>query len=324
MSNLPYYEPSQNMLKAMSSNFNDESLAVESNTFSSYLQTQQLDSENVCSVLSTLLRIEDISNMQVYAQLMQPKVYLRKVKKLCYSFVVCSNADINVEDVVVPNVDEAVLISKASLQEAPPSKNDIMSLLPHKHESLPLKDPMRRVVASVEQVTRTSIQMKFKRGSLHGELSLTEPYFVILRSRRTAFRFMYRAMQLLQESPCLRSYLFPTKPLPIVMPRVNLSSNVILFNDTIASNMEQLQAVHQIVNGPSKEVPYIIFGPPGLLMRNSFSVYHCFYLNFCILFLQARARQQPLSRPFYSCDFDSREVVFLLPLVRTQPVTQLP
>ncbi|XP_017867878.1 PREDICTED: putative helicase MOV-10 [Drosophila arizonae] len=263
MCKLPYYEPSQNMLKAISADFNDESLAVDNKTFSSYLQTQQLDSENVCSVLSTLLNIEDISNMQLYAQLMQPKVYLRKIGKLCYSFVVCSKADINIEDVVVPNVDEAVLIPKASLEEAPPSKNDILSLLPHKHESLPSKNPKRRFVANVEQVTRTSIQLKFKRGTLNGDLSLTEPYFVILRSRRTAFRFMYRAMQLLQESPCLRRYLFPTKPLPVVMPRVNLSSNIILFNDTIASNMEQLQAVHQIVNGPSKEGPYIVFGPPG-------------------------------------------------------------
>ncbi|XP_023171875.2 putative helicase MOV-10 isoform X2 [Drosophila hydei] len=263
MRELPHYEPSQNMLHSMNVDFDDESLAVESTNFRTYLETQQLDSENVCSVLSTLISIEDVSNMQLYAQLMQPNVFLRKVNKLCYSFVLRGNTQINAEDVVVPNVDEAVLIPKASLEESPLSTQPILALLPHKHEALPLKNPMRRYVATVEQVTRTSIQLKFKRGGVRGDLTITERYFVILRSRRTSFRFMYRAMQLLQESPCLRRYLFPNKTLQTVVSKEKSSSNVILFNPSIVSNMEQLQAVDQIVDGPSTEAPYIIFGPPG-------------------------------------------------------------
>lgn len=36
-----------------------------------------------------------------------------------------------------------------------------------------------------------------------------------------------------------------------------------LFNATIASNPEQLEAVRRIIEGPSPHAPYVIFGPPG-------------------------------------------------------------
>ncbi|XP_030554172.1 putative helicase MOV-10 isoform X1 [Drosophila novamexicana] len=263
MRTLPHYEPSQTLLQALDVEFTNESLAKHDTTFGTYLQTQLLDSENVCSVLSILLSIEDVSTMQLYAQLMQPNVLLKKVQKHCFSFVL-GKTQINPEEVLAPYLDEAVLIPKASLDAAPLPKQPILALLPHTHETLPRKDPRRRYVASLEQVTRTSIHLKFKRGGFPaGESALAQRYHVILRSRRTPFRFMYRAMQLLQENPQLRRYLFPIQGLQTVTPKVIKLPNVTLFNQSIASNMEQLQAVQHIVNGPSSLAPYIVFGPPG-------------------------------------------------------------
>lgn len=268
MRTLPHYEPSQTLLQALDVEFTNESLAKHDTTFGTYLQTQLLDSENVCSVLSILLSIEDVSTMQLYAQLMQPNVLLKKVQKHCFSFVL-GKTQINPEEVLAPYLDEAVLIPKASLDAAPLPKQPILALLPHTHETLPRKDPRRRYVASLEQVTRTSIHLKFKRGGFPaGESALAQRYHVILRSRRTPFRFMYRAMQLLQENPQLRRYLFPIQGLQTVTPKVIKLPNVTLFNQSIASNMEQLQAVQHIVNGPSSLAPYIVFGPPGEIKKS--------------------------------------------------------
>ncbi|KAL7738019.1 hypothetical protein ACLKA6_006375 [Drosophila palustris] len=263
MRSLPHYEPKQPLLQALDLNFTNESLSIKDDPFGEYLQTQCLDYDNVCSVLSTLLSIEDVSTMQLYAQLTQPDVSVKKVSKFGYSFTLVGERQFNPEDVLVPYMDEVVLIPKASLLAAPMPEHPIMALLPHKHECLPKKDPMRRFVAPIVQVTRQSIQLTFKSNDFPGDQKLAQRFHVILRSRRTPFRYMYRAMQLLQESPQLRRYLFPTKTSLTVSPGASNLPNLALLNASIASNMEQLQAVKNIVNGPNIQAPYIVFGPPG-------------------------------------------------------------
>ncbi|ALC40978.1 CG6967 [Drosophila busckii] len=261
MRNLPHYEPSQTILNAEQAEFDNESLTINDAKFETYLQTKRLGADNVCSVLAKLLSIEDVSTMQLYAQLMQSDVHINKMGRFVYSFQL-SATQVNPEEVLAPFLDDVVLISQESLIASPLPKQAVLALLPHKHEALPIKDPLCRYIASVDQVTRNRIQFKFKRGAWPGDEALKKSFYVILRSRRTPFRFMYRAMHLLQESPELRSYLFPSKDQQSsytsrILPAVEL------FNKSISNNLEQLQAVQQLVHGPSSQAPYIVFGPPG-------------------------------------------------------------
>ncbi|XP_017077819.1 putative helicase MOV-10 [Drosophila eugracilis] len=286
MRSLPYYQPSNEMLKAQATEFTDNDLIVANTVFAEYLATRNLEFYNVCSVMQTLLTIEDLSNLQKYAQLIQENVAVQRVSKLKYK-ISLRNTRINAEEVVATNIDEVVLVPKSSLIASPLPKQLVLALFPHPHEGLPLKDPMRRHVASVEQVSRTTVHIRFSRGNCPKEEDLLgQHFYVIIRSKRTPIRYMYRALQLLQESPLVRRYLFPfpswltqmvekswihidkranlpswmeVKPLPQPAP----SAAVFLLNSSIYSNMEQLQAVQRIVAGPSLQGPYILFGPPG-------------------------------------------------------------
>lgn len=262
MRSLPQYEPHEALLLALESNFTNESLSAKDAIFSAYLKKQQLNYDNACSVLSTLLNIEDLSTMQIYVEFIQAEVTLKRINRLSYCFNM-PKTNLNPEEVLAPYQDDVVLIPKASLLVSPLSKQLILALLPHRHEQLQLKDPIRRHVASVEKVTRSNIQIKFKRSCFPGEEILSQRFLIIFRSRRTSFRYMYRAMQLLAESPRLRRYLFPIKTPFAVIPRVISLPIVALINKAIGSNFEQLQAVTQIIQGTNSQAPYIVFGPPG-------------------------------------------------------------
>ncbi|KAH8297060.1 hypothetical protein KR044_004312, partial [Drosophila immigrans] len=263
MRSLPHYIPNLTLLHAMEANFSNDSLSTEDDVFGAYLKTRRLDYDNVCSVLSTLLSIEDMSTMQTYAKLMQSDVMLSKVSTNCYSFMF-RETTVSPEDVLVPCLDEVVLIPMHSLLDDPLSLNPILAQLPHKREQFPRKHPFRRHIACVEKVTRQCLQLKFKDNkTFPGEEAMCERFFVIFRSRRIPFRFQHRAIQLLDESPSVRRYLFPAKkPQEVSNDGTNLP-NLLLFNANIASNMEQLQAVKQIVKGPNTLAPHIVFGPPG-------------------------------------------------------------
>jgi len=286
MRNLPHYPPSAEMLDALTTDFTDKDLTATNAVFAEYLATKRLEFYNVCSVMQTLLTIEDLSTMQLYAQLIQKDVAVQRVSKLRYK-IALSTTGVNPEDVVAINLDEVVLVPKSSLAVSPLPKQLLLALLPHPHEGLESKDPMRRHVAGVEAISRTNVHIRFNRGNCPKEEDLLgQRFYVIIRSRRTPMRYMFRALKLLQESPLIRRYLYPFPSwltqmvdqsriqmrdcaiLPRWMrvnppPQPAPPSAIVLLNPTINSNMEQLQAVQRIVAGPSPQGPYILFGPPG-------------------------------------------------------------
>ncbi|KAH8402128.1 hypothetical protein KR009_009972, partial [Drosophila setifemur] len=281
---LPDFPPSNEMLEALIFQFNDISLA-RNPCFAEYLTNRKLEFYNVCSVMRILLSIEDLSTMQSYATLMQSEVAVQKSKRMFK--IRLAPTKMNAEDVVSPNLDEVVLVPKSSLVASPLPKQLILALLPHSHELLPEKDPMRRFVGTVENVSRTTIHIKFSRGSRPGDdYIFGQRFLIIIRSRRLRFRYMYKALKLLQEMPLVRKYLYPfpewlnhlvnqsklcmhngevlpswlqAKPPPVLAPTTVLR----LLNPSIYDNAEQLQAVKRIVAGPSLQGPYIVFGPPG-------------------------------------------------------------
>ncbi|XP_022227562.2 putative helicase mov-10-B.1 [Drosophila obscura] len=278
---LQYYEPSEKMLRALTNNFTDEELKDKDAIFEHYLNTEKLEFHNASSVMLTLLTIEDVTTMKLYSQLIEPNVAIQKAKRNVFKAALTSIASVNAEDVVSPGIDEVVLIPKCSLMASPLPKDLILALIPHPHEHLPRKDPNRRFVARVEQVSRTSVHFKFGRGQTPSNtVWQSQRFHIILRSSRIPIRFMYRALNMLTEMPGLRRYLFPfpgwltkkielhdcqhptwmqIRPPPPTAPPDEIS----LLNKTICDNKEQFEAVQRIVAGPSFRAPFIVFGPPG-------------------------------------------------------------
>ncbi|XP_068144519.1 putative helicase MOV-10 [Drosophila tropicalis] len=282
VNSLDVYEPSKEMLRSLELNFTHESLIVQNPIFADYLVSRQLEFYNACTVMKTLLTIEDISKMKLYAPLVESNVVIHKVSQRCYSFELKNyDKSKNLEDLISSKMDEVVIIPKCSLLVSPLPQS-ILCLLPHCHEGLVRKDPNHRSVAGVEQVTGSKIDIVFPKTLCPREKDfLGKSFTIIIRSKRTPFRLMYRALEILQESPLDRRYLFPfpgwlndmsARPenaLPTWMrsnpapePLAALAP-LCLINETIGSNPEQLQAIERILAGPSLRAPFIVFGPPG-------------------------------------------------------------
>ncbi|XP_027716180.1 helicase MOV-10 [Vombatus ursinus] len=77
---------------------------------------------------------------------------------------------------------------------------------------------------------------------------------------RQPLRVKHRALRLARPQK-LEPLLFPSSPsgIPLLLPTLQL----LLYDRSLESNPEQLQAVRHIVLGTSRPTPYIIFGPPG-------------------------------------------------------------
>jgi helicase MOV-10 len=76
---------------------------------------------------------------------------------------------------------------------------------------------------------------------------------------RNCLKAQHRALELMQSSKWIENICFPkhfdnfTDEYPILA----------WFNPLVGKNLEQSQAVQNIVNGTSKPAPYLVFGPPG-------------------------------------------------------------
>ncbi|ALC41335.1 maker59 [Drosophila busckii] len=263
MEDLPFYPPGQLMINASKLKFNNESLKAVNPQFGKYLQTLNLDYDNMTAILETLLRIEDITTMQCYAKLMKGEKILINFNNEDTSVIECevklSAKEVNAEDILAPGIDEVVLVSKGSLMASPWPIDIILAQLPHAHEALKLGDPMRRFVGLVKKVKRTSVVLEFSKRV--ATFLYDRKFHFIFRSGRVPLRLMYAALRLLQADAATRRYLFPNRQ-QLNAPAATLPKFP-LFNQTIAANNEQLQAVQQIVAGPSTLAPYILFGPPG-------------------------------------------------------------
>ncbi|XP_013103383.2 putative helicase mov-10-B.1 isoform X1 [Stomoxys calcitrans] len=266
---LPSYPPSEKLKVSNKQNFSLASLG-DSEVIKKYMKTLRLTHDNVKEVLQTMLEIEDITEMLDYTDLAQKDVTITWTEKRQYKFAIQKlniPNNVNIDDVVVPFMDDLVVIPKASslIEETTPPKYIIDRLFPHPHE-YEMDQSLRRRVGSVTKVTKDEIHFRFcedenftaiQKFALSGT-----KYDIVIRPRRLPVRYQYRALELLGESEDLRQYLFPQANLLKAIkqgPRMELN----LFNSTIASNPEQLEAVNCILEGPNPNAPFVIFGPPG-------------------------------------------------------------
>ncbi|ALC42204.1 CG6967 [Drosophila busckii] len=245
------------MLKAAAQRFNDQSLTDGNPIFADYIDTLQLYEDNECEVLRTLVGIEDLSDMQQFVKLMESEVIVQMLSIQNFK-IPLTKKEVNPEDVLTADIDELVLVPRDSLVECPMPKQLLQTQLPHKHEHIKANDPRRRFVGTIVEVKRNSVT--FECSKLKG-MPLAGRYLVIFRSSRITYRLMYDALDQLEHDDATRRYLFP-RDYQWISAR-NPQPALRLINPTISSNAEQLQAVSQIVAGPSTLAPYIIFGPPG-------------------------------------------------------------
>lgn len=240
-----YYEPNERMLRALELEFSDEILGKNDATFASYLLSRQLTTENACSVLKTLITIEDISRMLIFAELMQFDVSIKPTKNGNCSIPLPKK---NGQSILIPYVDEVLLLKSGTLQASLKRRERIMEL------------SRGGLAYIVSKATKECVVFRSRYGNISPENFKDQKFDVIFRSPRIPFRLMYRALNLLSTSPETLCYLFPLSNIPKCPSQLK---SFPLLNNNIASNPEQLQAVQQIVAGPNPQAPYILFGPPG-------------------------------------------------------------
>jgi len=269
-------------LEALEANFNDKSLIKAEPKIRPYLQARQLNYDNFCNVLHTLLSIDDISTIQEYADLTQlnKNVDINKRKRYYIKF---SKTSMHNKSLLTSHVDQIVLVRRVDEKESPLTKPLVLA-------NLIQNGPVHTIV----RVTRSSV-------FFNSQAKLLDQSFdVIFRAPRIPVRLMYNALRILEESPDIRRYLFPiadpNKKQALVSNKLN---NLNLFNISIAQNPEQLQAVREIVGGPNPQAPYIVFGPPGECHGNDYPQY--LLIKNVNIHTKAPARLQPLWRPLYSC-----------------------
>ncbi|KAI8122215.1 hypothetical protein FF38_02175 [Lucilia cuprina] len=265
---LPWYPPSEEIKLAKDVNFTAKSLQENHpEVIKTFIKDSKLHQDNIHTVYKMMLEIEDITSMSEYPPLAQKDVILNctgMAREYWISLKDCPNID----DVVAPFMDEVVLVPKASsaLAEVVPLKHTTDLLLKHEHESDTYDDMYRRRIATVRDISKERASFRFSREehlTARQVASLVNTkYDIIFRPRRYPLRYQHRALELLETSDEIRHYLFP-KENPYKDLHFQPQLKFDLFNPTIATNPEQLEAVHYITEGPNSHAPFVIFGPPG-------------------------------------------------------------
>lgn len=272
---IDYHPPSAMMLLAHAANYTDGSLKAACNSFGPYLDSRQLNIDNVLEVLHTLLTIEDISEMHLYVDLMLYNVQVRAMDIFKIDlFINLPKHQMNkYKQLLSPNIDEIVLLPTSTMME-----RKILTLMPHKDEQQRSDGDYRqikrclqtnfRAAARFKKLTQNGIVFNFRNSD--GEpcrcpldLERIQKFNVIFRSPRIPFIRMFNALKILKASPETVRYIFPDSHSKKLAANSRNLVTLTLINKSIEGNEEQLQAVQQIVTGPNSRAPYIVFGPPG-------------------------------------------------------------
>ncbi|XP_073813654.1 uncharacterized protein isoform X2 [Musca autumnalis] len=243
------YFPPTSMYKALKKSGNVEEIGNLSHALYEYQQNDRnLRPHTIEKVFETLLQIEDVEVIKQYLLLPQRNVKLRNFGD-DYSFKINRRRDIQYDNILSP-IDE-VLITENHIKLDEDSVNKLILL-----DNKALKD-MDILVCRIQNLRngRVSFKCTGKKLDIHAN------YTIIFRPSRLQLRYQYRGLELLPHvMPYLQKFLFPTQ---VMEKPLDLAPNLELYNQSIANNPEQLQAVRNISVGPRNDATYIIFGPPG-------------------------------------------------------------
>ncbi|KAM9475618.1 putative helicase mov-10-B.2 [Clarias gariepinus] len=110
----------------------------------------------------------------------------------------------------------------------------------------------------VHRVELDSLKLGFSQGFLSGFIDNMK-FNVEFTINRLPLRLQHRAVHLAVEHK-LKEVLFPEEP---IVPNQRSQLALRLFDSMLEKNLEQYNAVCNIVAGVSKPAPYLVFGPPG-------------------------------------------------------------
>lgn len=155
----------------------------------------------------------DFLDYQNYINLLNTNLKARFLKHV-YLFQMQAISNTNIDEIIVPFMDELVVIPKASsaLAETSPPKYLIDTLFPHPHES-EIDNTIKRRIATIYKISKDEVHFRFSRdehftAAQIGSLSSTK-YDIIIRPRRLPVRYQFRALEMLAENDHVLQYLFP-------------------------------------------------------------------------------------------------------------------
>lgn len=258
---LPEYIPNEALLEALQRSFCKESLVKFAPILGEYQKKSEITYENYYNVFRALLAVEDITQMDEYAKLIQINekvrphtIYDPNPKKRPNKY--CIKMTGKNEALLSADMDEIVFVDRTGLPKSPLPTLRVMALFHGGH------------VETISKITPKLIIFPWSDERFINQKELPNKLFdIIFRSPRVPVRLMYLTLELFVKNDQLRRYIFP---IPDVRGKQQLNKieakptvNLTLFNESINGNPEQLQAVQQIVMGPNPRAPYIVFGPPG-------------------------------------------------------------
>ncbi|KAL5288848.1 MOV10.2 family protein [Megaselia abdita] len=203
-----------------------------------FLQNNQLTSSNFIPVMDSLLQIYDLSVQKVYKTLYRENATVEGAAGEFSTIVENLKDNISLDRLINPY--DIIVLQDNSLKP------------PRKYRGLIYKVRRNKVIFSVRSASQ--------KNKLHPGRNFTIDFF----SARTKFLYQYHAIRELTNP--LKNYLFPSEIKGKKTGELELEPTTLkIFNETIQSNPEQLQAVLNIAGKGSwdNQCPYVIFGPPG-------------------------------------------------------------
>lgn len=259
-------------------------LSDYSKEFRNYCELgREFTPRNIHGTLRTLLQVEDIERMQCYVALKQSKMELHQFGKELSVKLQPNTRNISAEDVLSPG-DDVLIINERSTnigQPEPGKPNSIRQMLENNGLvlELALKDfdaliqwghKVNELFGAPEKERREPrvyfarvLGVSTQRVNITCDRHLPDntTFALVFRPVRAVLRYQYRALNQLKltTEEHVNRLLFPST---IVKQSVSRGA-ICLFNEQIACNPEQQQAVQQIALCERLPAPYMVFGPPG-------------------------------------------------------------
>lgn len=204
----------------------------------SFLKNNQLTSSNFVPVMDCLLQLYDLSEQKIY------KTLYRENATVVGAAGEFSTKVENIKD----NISLDCIISPF----------DIIVLQDNSFNQ-------KKYRGLIYRIHRNTVIFSVRSASQKDKLHPGKNFTISFLSARTKFLFQYHALR--SVSSPLKSYLFP-RDLPTSRKAESTEENLKslrIFNESIKSNPEQLQAVLNISGKGSwdNQCPYVLFGPPG-------------------------------------------------------------
>ncbi|XP_011206907.2 putative helicase MOV-10 isoform X2 [Bactrocera dorsalis] len=260
--------PPPALLELKKKKFADEVLCEYSSEFANYFNGGQLFTpENILGAMKLLLQIEDVDNFSKYRRIIQRDVKLSQSQQQPnrFSFTLSKKSrKIGYSYEVLLNRYNRVLIVAECAETKALTKDQILEFLISGSLQLNVRG---KTIATTFIGRIEDVNDKSKKATIEIEGGLPpDPkasYLIIFCPARRTLCYQYYALSLYGERcAMLQHFLFPNPVVIASVPRMCLS----YYDKNIATNPEQIEAVHNIVSGCKNsklQIPYIIFGPPG-------------------------------------------------------------